>query len=85
VTLVLSGEDERQRAAAITRFLRDSAIYRTKRVWQGIAGVKSLRELDLCRRLKAPFLSGPIVAPISSRFTGEAACPSLNLPYRHTA
>jgi hypothetical protein len=84
VTLVLSGEDERQRAAAITRFLRDPAAYRTKRVWQGIAGVKSLRELDLCRRLKAPFLSGPIVAPVSATFTGEAACPSLNLPYRHT-
>ncbi|TCS15876.1 hypothetical protein [Caulobacter sp. BK020] len=83
VTLVLSGEDERQRAAAITRFLRDPAIYRNKRVWQGIAGVQSLRELDLCRRLKAPFLSGPIVAPISAKFPGEPACPSLNLPYRH--
>jgi hypothetical protein len=85
VTLVLSGEDDRQRAAAITRFLRDPAAYRAKRVWQGIAGVRDLRELDLCRRLKVPFLSGPIVAPVSATFTGEAACPSLNLPYRHLA
>jgi hypothetical protein len=50
-----------------------------------MAGVRDFRELDLRRYLKAPFLSGPIVAPVSATFTREAACLSLNLPYRHLA
>lgn len=83
VTLVLEGTDERARLAAITRFLKDSATYRAKRVWQGVAMVKSLKELDLCRRLKAPFLSGPMIAPLTKAPTGEVACPALNLPYRN--
>ncbi len=83
VTLVLEGADERARLAAITRFLKDPEVYRSKRVWQGVAMVNSLKELDLCRRLKAPFLSGPMVAPLSNGPTGEVACPALNLPYRN--
>ena len=82
VTLVLEGEDERARLATIARFLKDPAAYRAKRVWQGVTGVESLKELDLCRRLKAPFLSGPMVAPIADAPAGDIACPSLNLPYR---
>lgn len=85
VTLVLEGADERARLAAITRFLQDPAAYRGKRVWQGVAMVNSLKELDLCRRLRAPFLSGPMVAPLTSAPTGERACPALNLPYRDWA
>ncbi|MET3666123.1 hypothetical protein [Caulobacter sp. 1776] len=83
VTLVLEGIDERARLAAITRFLKDPAMYRAKRVWQGVAMVNSLKELDLCRRLKAPFLSGPMIAPLANAPTGEVACPALNLPYRN--
>lgn len=82
VTLVLQGADERARLAAITRFMKDEAIYRGKRVWQGVAGVGSLKELDLCRRLKTPFLSGPMIAPLTNTPTGEVACPALNLPIR---
>ncbi|MBO9560421.1 MAG: hypothetical protein J7515_17775 [Caulobacter sp.] len=82
VTLVLEGSDERARLAAISRFLQDPQAYRAKRVWQGVAMVNSLKELDLCRKLKAPFLSGPMVAPLTSAPTGEIACPALNLPYR---
>ncbi|MDB5457330.1 MAG: hypothetical protein JWP92_2915 [Caulobacter sp.] len=82
VTLVLEGQDERARLASISRFLQDPAAYRGKKVWQGVAGLASLRELDLCRRLKAPFLSGPMVAPITETPAGEIICPSLNLPYR---
>jgi hypothetical protein len=83
VTLVLEGADERARLAAITRFMKDEATYRAKRVWQGVAMVNSLKELDLCRRLKTPFLSGPMVAPLTNAPTGEMACPALNLPYRN--
>lgn len=83
VTLVLEGADERARLAAISRFLEDPEIYRAKRTWQGVAMVNSLRELDLCRRLKAPFLSGPMVAPLAPVPAGEVACPALNLPYRN--
>lgn len=82
VTLVLEGADERARLAAISRFLKDAPTYRAKRVWQGVAMVNSLKELDLCRQLKAPFLSGPMVAPLTKAPTGEIACPALNLPYR---
>lgn len=82
VTLVLEGVDERARLAMIARFMKDAAVYRAKRVWQGVAMVDSLKELDLCRRLKTPFLSGPMVAPLTNAPTGEVACPALNLPYR---
>ncbi|ADG12400.1 hypothetical protein [Caulobacter segnis] len=82
VTLVLEGDDERVRLAAITRFLKDAPVYRAKRVWQGVAMVNSLKELDLCRRLKAPFLSGPMVAPLTSKPTGEVAIAPERLPYR---
>lgn len=57
-------------------------MYRAKRVWQGVAIGNSLTELDLCRRLKAPCLSGPMIAPLTNAPTGEVACPALNLPYR---
>lgn len=82
VTLVLEGQDERARLAMISRFLKDPEAYRGKKVWQGVAGVASLRELDLCRRLRAPFLSGPMVAPLAEVPAGEIVCPAFNLPYR---
>lgn len=82
ITLVLEGQDERARLAMISRFLKDPDAYRGKKVWQGVAGVASARELDLCRRLRAPFLSGPMVAPIADTPSGEIVCPALNLPYR---
>jgi len=82
VTLVLEGQDERARLAMISRFLKDPEAYRGKKVWQGVTGVASLRELDLCRRLRAPFLSGPMVAPLAEAPAGEVVCPALNLPYR---
>ena len=85
VTLVLDGRDERARLAAISRFLKDMEVYRAKRVWQGVTGVQSLKELDLCRRLKAPFLSGPMVAPLADKPVGGAPCSSMNLPYRNWA
>ncbi len=82
VTLVLEGQDERARLSAISRFLKELEVYRAKRVWQGVAGVQNLKELDLCRRLKAPFLSGPMVAPFADKPAGDIAWPPLNLPYR---
>lgn len=82
VTLVLEGADERARLATITRFLKDPACYRAKRVWQGVGMINSLNELNLCRRLKAPFLSGPMVAPLTNAPTGEVAYSALSLPYR---
>lgn len=85
VTLVLEGADERARLAAIARFLQDPMAYRGKRIWQGVAMINSLKELDLCRRLKAPFLSGPMVAPPTSTPIGELACPAVNLPHRDWA
>jgi len=66
----------------VTRFLKDAPVYRAKRVWQGVAMVNSFKELDLCRRLKAPFLSGPVVAPLTSKPTGEVAISPDQLPYR---
>jgi len=85
VTLVVEGQDERTRLATISRFLKDTEAYRAKRVWQGVSGVQSLKELDLCRRLRAPFLSGPMVAPFADKPASDTPCPPLNLPYRNWA
>jgi hypothetical protein len=82
VTLVLCGDDERARLSAISRFMSEASAYRSRQMWQGVAGLRSQRELELCQRLRARFLSGPIVAPVTRQPSGNTPCRFASLPYR---
>ncbi len=82
VTLSLCGDDERGRLSSIARFMGETSAYRSRRMWQGVAGLRSQRELELCQRLKTRFLSGPIVAPATTLPSGDVPCRFDSLPYR---
>ena len=85
VTLSLCGDDERARLSAIARFMGEAPAYKSRKMWQGVAGLRSQRELELCQRLKARFLSGPIVAPATALPSADLACRFDSLPYRAAA
>ncbi len=85
VTLTLCGDDERARLSAIAQFMGDADAYRSRKMWQGVAGLRSQRELELCQRLKTRFLSGPIVAPATAAPSGDVNCRFDSLPYRAAA
>ncbi len=82
VTLFLSGRSDRERLTALNQFHGDPTAYRNRKVWQGVIGVRNQRELDLCHRFKTPFLSGPMIATLSTSFCGQIPWPLSDLPYR---
>ena len=73
---------EHQRLAAVTRFLSNAHGYRNKRASQGVAGVRTAKELELCLQLKATFLSGEYIAPGGPLMLGDKPWPAQTLPYR---
>ncbi|MDB5456262.1 MAG: hypothetical protein JWP92_1847 [Caulobacter sp.] len=73
---------ERARLTAIEHFLADAGLYEHKEVWQGVTGIRDTHELDLCRQLNAPFLSGPAVSSLFEEPPGQFFYPAPNLPYR---
>jgi hypothetical protein len=80
VTLVLPQADEVARLAAVNRFLRDAPTYRRKQVWQGIADVRTHRELNHCREQQAPVLIGQAVTDLLEKPVGATQLPWPNLP-----
>ena len=61
VTLALPDTDEGGRMAAITRFMTNRDTYHRRRIWPAVTNVRTRRELDLCIKLRVPFLSGKAV------------------------
>ena len=80
VTLVLPQASEKVRLAAVTRFMREGPAYRRKHVWQGLADVRTRRELNHCIDQEAPFLTGAAVTDLLEVPVGSASLPSLHLP-----
>jgi hypothetical protein len=80
VTLVLPQASEKARLAAVTRFMREGPAYRRKHVWQGLADVRTRRELNHCIDQEAPFLTGAAVTDLLEAPVGSASLPSLHLP-----
>lgn len=80
VTLIPPAGPEGARLAAMTRFMRDAAGYRRKRVWQGITDVRTRRELNACLELAVPFLTGPAVTDLLEKPTAVTPCSRLHLP-----
>ncbi len=80
VTLTLPEGSESVRLSAASRFLRDAPTYARKRIWQGVAELRTRRELNACIEQKAPFLSGPAVTDLLETPTPITPCSSLHLP-----
>ena len=80
VTLLLPAGGEAARLAAITRFMRDAAGYRRKRIWQGVTDVRTRRELNAGIEHAVPFLSGPAITELLEVPTDVVPCSTLRLP-----
>jgi hypothetical protein len=80
VTQVLPSTSEKARLAAVTRFMHEAPAYRRKRVWQGLADVRTRRELNHCIDQEVPFLTGAAVTDLLEAPIGSARLPSLHLP-----
>jgi hypothetical protein len=80
VTLVLPPGDEPTRLAAVSRFMREGPAYRRKQVWQGVADIRTRRELNHCIDLGMPFMTGEAVTDLLEQPVGAAQLPWLNLP-----
>lgn len=80
VTLVLPAGEESVRLAAISRFLREADAYRRRKVWQGVADVRTRRELNHCLDQGAPFLTGAAVSDLLEAPVGTTYLSSLHLP-----
>lgn len=80
VTLVLPAGADAVRLAAISRFMRDAAGYRRKRVWQGVTDVRTRREVNACIELAVPFITGPGVTDLLEAPAPVSPCSALHLP-----
>lgn len=70
VTLSLTGDDERERLAAILKFVERQNVYRGKAVLQIVAGVQTANELEACRqggvaRVQGPAITGFLDVPVA--------------------
>ena len=80
VTLTLPAGPEMVRLAAISRFMRDAAGYRRKRVWQGVTDICTRRELNACIEHAVPFVTGPAVTDLLETPAPVTPCSALHLP-----
>ena len=55
------GDDERERLAAILKFVERQNVYRGKAVLQIVAGVQTANELEACRQGAIARVRGPAV------------------------
>lgn len=67
VTLVLSGETERDRLAAILKFVERKGAYAGKAVAQGVAGISSRAELEACQAGAIARVQGPAVTDLMDK------------------
>ncbi|ALL12350.1 hypothetical protein AQ619_02650 [Caulobacter henricii] len=82
VVLQLSGKDEMQRLLNLRRFLSGRRQYLELRLRQGVTGVASRREFELCRELKLSSVTGPFVSKLSEEPLQDQGCPRADLPFR---
>ncbi len=80
VTLSLHGHDEKMRLQALNRFLGQSEAYHRKRVLQGVDNVRTRRELQVCLKHAAPYLTGPAITATLNRALEPTPYPVANLP-----
>ena len=84
VTLALPDTDEGGRMAAATRFMRNRDAYHRRRIWPAVTNVRTRRELDLCIKLRIPFLSGKAVCDHLVAPADPVRYAAARLPLRET-
>jgi len=82
VVLQLSGTDELQRLLSLRRFLSARRQYLDLKLRQGVTGLRSRREFDLCRELRLSSVSGPFVSAPFGEPLQEQALQYADLPLR---
>lgn len=82
VTLLMPPGTEKQRLAALARFMELNSAYRRKGVSQNVAEVNTRRELDACVRLGVPLASGPAVCDLMDTPVKQPLALLPNLPFR---
>jgi len=85
VVLELSGTDEVQRLLILRKFLSGRRQYLELKLRQGVAGIRTRRELDLCRELRLSSVSGPAVSAPQEEPFPDIALPHTELPFRPRA
>lgn len=82
VVLNLESEGEQQRLLALQRFLSQRPQYAARKLRQDVAGIRTRREMELCRDMGAVWALGPIVSALVDAPVAEQLCPMIKLPYR---
>jgi len=82
VTLVLPDAEPRVRLAVLRRFTERLELYRSRRIWSGVANVRNRTELLACAAAKVPFVTGAGVcrlqiSPVGGRLQPLDALPIL--------
>ncbi len=85
VDLILTGQDEAGRLAAIRHFSKYLDTYRRREVIPAVSNLRSRAELSLCLSFGIPFASGPIVSDPLGTPLGGRPFPVDNLPVRAIA
>lgn len=80
VTLRLPDGDERQRLAALKRFMDKRDSFKRRRIWPAITNVRSRRELKACLAETVPFVSGHAVCAAMETPFGGVPLPPDALP-----
>lgn len=84
VVLELTGHDDHQRFTNLQQFLSARRQYLDRDLRQGVAGLRSRRELELCREFRVPSVSGLLISATFEDPLHEQAFPHAELPFRST-
>jgi hypothetical protein len=80
VTLVLPSGDPEIRLRTIRRFANHAPAYKKRRIWPGIANIRSQGERELAVSLGVPFITGPGVCRMQIGPLGGRLWPLSSLP-----
>lgn len=82
VSFALPQGDRRTRMAALRHFAQHRAAYKQRRVWASVTNVRDAQELEACRALGVPFVTGPAVCEPQLRPLGGRVVTLDHLPIR---
>jgi hypothetical protein len=85
VTFRLPDGDERQRTAALRRFMEKRDVFKRRKVWPAITNVRTKAELGACLREQVPFITGQAVCGPLREPVGGLPCSPVKLPLTSTA
>lgn len=85
VSFALPAGDRLMRLAALRHFTEHRNAYKQRRIWASVTNVRDAEELEACRALGVPFVTGPAVCGAQARPLGGRVVEFGQLPLRATA